>query len=147
MKVTSESVIQRITDIEHTFRDLEQKYSIGFQVNPPEKVADKAKHPISDAVVVQIKILIDIPEHVWSAIDDKNFLRASQLFILAQHIHYSVTFEVGQPILMQKYPLVSKQWCIMNNFRNIITEESKQTLQSLDLSADVWEIDYFLSFH
>lgn len=36
---------------------------------------------------MQIKILIYIPEQIWTAIDEKNFLRATQLFLLAQHIY------------------------------------------------------------
>ncbi|KAK0180195.1 hypothetical protein PV327_005864 [Microctonus hyperodae] len=136
MKQTTECVIQRITSIEDTFRALQQKYLIGFKIDPPEEITN-AKQNDSDSVIIQIKILMDIPEYIWSAIDNKDFLRASQLFILAQHINYSLTFEVGQAVLAQKYPIVTKQWSIINNFRRIISEECNYTLQLLDLSSEV----------
>lgn len=146
MKKTTENVIERITNVEDTFKILQQKYLIGFKIDPPENSIAKDKATVSaysDSVIVQIKILMDIPEHIWSAIDNKDLLRASQLFILAQHINYSLTFEVGKTILSQKYPIVPKQWSIIHNFRRIISEESNHTLQSIDLTADVREVTYF----
>ncbi|XP_011304064.1 conserved oligomeric Golgi complex subunit 1 isoform X1 [Fopius arisanus] len=137
MKRTSGDVIQRIAGIEDKFRELQQKYLIGFKLDPPEKPIGRLKSDVFDSVVVQIKILVDIPEYIWSAIDARDILRASQLFILGQHINYSLTFEIGQSVLNERYPLVGKQWCIINNFRSIISGECSKTLQSLDLTPGV----------
>lgn len=41
MKNTSENVISRITDIEVTFRQLQQKYLIGFKIDTPDKSSDR----------------------------------------------------------------------------------------------------------
>ncbi|XP_015110363.1 conserved oligomeric Golgi complex subunit 1 isoform X2 [Diachasma alloeum] len=136
MKRTSEEVTQRIAGIEDKFRELQQKYLIGFKLDPPEEPISRLKTDVSDSVVVQIKILMDIPEHIWSAIDDRDILRASQLFILGQHINYSLIFEIGQSVLNERYPLVAKQWCIINNFRSVISGECYKTLQSLDLTPE-----------
>ncbi|XP_034935180.1 conserved oligomeric Golgi complex subunit 1 isoform X2 [Chelonus insularis] len=137
MRKTTESVIQRIADIEDTFKDLNQKYLIGFKIDPPDESLSHEEKNVMDAVIVQIKILMDIPEHIWSAIDDKNLMRASQLFILAQHINYSLIFEVGQANLAQKYPVVTKQWSMISNFRRIIAEECHHILGSTDLTPEV----------
>lgn len=100
---------------------------------------------ISDSVVMQIKILMDIPEQIWSSIDAKDFLLATQLFLLAQHIHYSLKFEVGDENLATKYPIVSKQWGIINQFKSLIHSFCNDSLQSAELSKEV-KIKYFTYF-
>lgn len=81
---------------------------------------------------------MDIPEHIWSAIDAKDFLLASQLFLLAQHINFSLTFEVGDGELAIRYPIVAKQWGIINQFKSLILNFCKDALKSIDLSAEVY---------
>ena len=92
---------------------------------------------VSDSVVMQIKILMDIPEYIWSAIDSRDLLMAAQLYILAQHVNYSLTFEVGHSVLSHKYPIVAKQWSVIGHFKNVIFNECNDTLRSLDLSREV----------
>ncbi|XP_043288617.1 conserved oligomeric Golgi complex subunit 1 isoform X2 [Venturia canescens] len=137
MRETSKNVISRIADIEETFRDLQQKYLIGFKIDSSDNSSARDSDNISDSVVIQIKILMDIPEHIWSAIDNRDMLFASQLFILAQHVNYSLTFEIGQSVLAKNYPIVAKQWSIISHFRNVIFDQCNETLRSLDLSAEV----------
>lgn len=86
---------------------------------------------------MQIKILMDIPELIWSAIDSKDFLLASQLFLLAQHINYSLTIEEGEVNLLNKYPIVSKQWSIIDQFKNLIKNFCIDSLQSIELEIEV----------
>lgn len=137
MKTTTECVIKRMGAIEDTFKDLQQKYLIGFKIDPREKVLEKREFDSWDSIIVQIKILMDIPEYIWSAIDDRDLLKASQLFILAQHIHYTLILQVGHNPMKSKFPVVIKQWSSISNFRRIISEECNHTLQSIDLSPEV----------
>lgn len=88
-------------------------------------------------MVLQIKILIEIPECIWSAIDEKNFLLATQLFMLAQHMNYSLAIEVGESELSKRYPIASKQLVIINQFRIIIHNFCNNALLSVDLTEEV----------
>ncbi|XP_074110677.1 conserved oligomeric Golgi complex subunit 1 [Cotesia typhae] len=137
MKTTTECVIKRMGAVEDTFKDLQQKYLIGFKIDPREKVLEKREFDSWDAIIVQIKILMDIPEYIWSAIDDRDLLKASQLFILAQHIHYTLILQVGHNPMKSKFPVVIKQWSSISNFRRIISEECNHTLKSIDLSPEL----------
>lgn len=102
---------------------------------------------VSDSVVMQIKILMDIPEHIWSAIDNRDLVLAAQLFIVAQHINYSLMFEVGHSMLTRKYPIISKQWSIVSHFRSVIIGECNSTLRSLDLSMQVHSLFCLIEFY
>lgn len=136
MKITSEHVTSRIIDVEEKFRELQKKYLIGFKIESGE-IPGTGRHSrrLLDSVIVQIKILMDIPEHIWSSIERKDLLFASQLYLVAQHINYGLVLEVGNPELLQSYPIVSKQWDIIAQFKNIIFEESNKVLRSLDVEA------------
>lgn len=46
-------------------------------------------------------------------------------------------FEVGSTELAHKYPIVSKQWDVITQFKNIISNECNKRLQSLDVSTIV----------
>ncbi|XP_032451954.1 conserved oligomeric Golgi complex subunit 1 isoform X1 [Nasonia vitripennis] len=137
MKQTSESVVAKIVNIEKTFHDLQQKYLIGFKMHTEHVHSQRAPNQISDSVVMQIKILMDIPEQIWSAIDSKDFLLATQLFLLAQHINYSLKFEIGDANLASRYPIVSKQWGIINQFKSLIFNFCNDALQSVHLSKEL----------
>ncbi|XP_014207402.1 conserved oligomeric Golgi complex subunit 1 isoform X2 [Copidosoma floridanum] len=135
MQQTSEEIVTKIVNVQEKFSDLHQQYLIGFNMDAQQRSIPKETSDISDSVVMQIKILMDIPEQIWSAIDDKNFLLATQLFLLAQHINYSLTFEVGDDLPI-KYPIVSKQWSIINQFKNLINTFCIESLQSIELSTE-----------
>jgi len=80
---------------------------------------------------------MDIPQYIWTSIENQNLLFATQLYIIAQHINYSLMFEVGSTELSRKYPIVAKQWDVITQFKNIISNECNNILQSLDVSATV----------
>lgn len=79
------------------------------------------------------------------SIENQNLLFATQLYIIAQHINYSLMFELGNTELFHKYPIVSKQWDIIAQFKNIISNECNKILQSLDVLTivGIQIIDYF----
>ncbi|XP_076630007.1 conserved oligomeric Golgi complex subunit 1 isoform X2 [Colletes latitarsis] len=136
MKITSERVISRITNIEEKFRELQKKYLIGFKMDPVKNQTVSKVEGIQDSVIIQIKILMDISQHIWSSIESKNLLFATQLYLVAQHINYSLLFEVGTTELSKKYQIVSKQWDIISQFKNIILNECYNMLQSLDVQSE-----------
>lgn len=90
-----------------------------------------------DSVIIQIKILMDIPQYIWSSIENKDLLFATQLYLVAQHINYSLLFEVGNTDLVLKYPIVSKQWDVISQFKTIIFNECNNVLQSLNVQSGV----------
>ncbi|KAJ8688562.1 hypothetical protein QAD02_024357 [Eretmocerus hayati] len=137
MKQISETVVDSIVDVEKTFHELQQKYLIGFKMEVEAINQQREPKPVLDSVVTQIKVLMDIPEQIWSAIDHKNFLLAAQLYLLAQHIHYSLAFEVGESTLAHRYPIVSKQWDIISQFKALILGLCNNTLQSTDLTIEL----------
>ncbi|XP_015184927.1 PREDICTED: conserved oligomeric Golgi complex subunit 1 isoform X2 [Polistes dominula] len=135
MKFTAERISLRISQTEEKFRELQEKYLIGFKTDSVENQPTKKSEDIA-TVIIQIKILMDIPEFIWSNIESHNLLYATQLFILAQHIKYRLKFEIGNEELAVKYPIVFKQWDIIGQFKNIILRECDMILRSWNVSTE-----------
>ncbi|KOC62140.1 Conserved oligomeric Golgi complex subunit 1 [Habropoda laboriosa] len=137
MKITSERVIQRIFNIEYKFGELKNKYLIGFKIDPIQN-EDNSKNveDLQDSIIIQIKILMDVPQHIWSSIENKDLLFATQLYLIALNINYSLLFEVGAADLSIKYPIIFKQWDVISQFKTIIFNECNTVLQSLDVQPE-----------
>ncbi|KAK2584951.1 hypothetical protein KPH14_002543 [Odynerus spinipes] len=135
MKITAERITSRIAHTEEKFRELQEKYLIGFKTETVEHEAER-KSEDTAAIIIQIKILMDIPEYIWTHIEERNLLYATQLFILAQHIKYRLKFEIGNEELSVKYPIVLKQWEIIGQFKNIILRECDRILQLWNVSTE-----------
>lgn len=88
---------------------------------------------------------MDIPQYIWRNIENQNLLFATQLYIIAQHINYSLIFEAGSVELSNKYPIVLKQWDVIMQLKTIISNECNKILQSLDISTivGIQIINYF----
>lgn len=80
---------------------------------------------------------MDIPEQIWSSIDNCDFLKATQLFLLAQYINFSMSFVVGVNELAKEYPIVAKQWGVILQFKNSILNRIDKSLKSSNLETEV----------
>lgn len=41
----------------------------------------------AQVIAIQVKLLMEIPEKIWKCIERDDFVKASQLFIMARHIN------------------------------------------------------------
>lgn len=80
---------------------------------------------------------MDIPEYIWSNIESKNLIFASQLYIIGRFIYHDLLFEKGSYELENTYLIASKQWDVIKRFENIILNECNNVLQSLTVQAEV----------
>ncbi|XP_066581349.1 conserved oligomeric Golgi complex subunit 1 [Prorops nasuta] len=135
MKITSQCATTRISTLQNTFKELQKKYLIGFKMESIENICERRPNENFDSAIIQVRILMNIPEYIWSAIDDQNFVSATQLFLVAKYLNYSLKFEIGDTEIQEKYPIIFKQWDVICQLKSIILYECNRTLQSLDVSA------------
>ena len=78
------------------------------------------------ALAAQIKLLMDIPERLWSSIDNKDFVLATKLYLFARHIHTNLSLNDA---IMVSYPVIDRQWAAISQFQDIIGKGINDTLQ------------------
>ncbi len=109
------------------------------------------------ALAAQIKLLMDIPEMMWSSVDTRDFLRATKLFLFARHIHTNLSICEDT---LEDFPVIGRQWAAISQFHEAITngckvvmsdgngtvEDAVNSMVALSLLTGVSRQDIFKSF-
>uniref|UniRef100_A0A8D3AUB1 Conserved oligomeric Golgi complex subunit 1 n=1 Tax=Scophthalmus maximus TaxID=52904 RepID=A0A8D3AUB1_SCOMX len=123
MRQCSESVVQSIQDMHQYCHRLKQ-VKPGSQRQCQEKFYTMAS---------QIKLLLEIPERIWSAMEASQYLQATQLYLLCCHLHCLLQLETAtvghySPILT-RFPILVRQVATTGHFRSTILLDSRSLLR------------------
>lgn len=86
MKNTSQSVTDQISRVMGTCRSLNDQQLLGFKSEPQQFKSLDRQTSNYYGIVVQIKLLTELPELIWTCIDAEDYFVATQLFIFSRHI-------------------------------------------------------------
>nr|CAD7402535.1 unnamed protein product [Timema cristinae] len=141
MKKTAEGVISHIEEMSVKCQQLQLRQLYGFKADSAHiKSLSFSQHKNLYATAVQIKILVDIPEQIWSALEQENFILAAQLFLFARHISTGLQLQgsteggIDSQKVVQWFPVIVRQWSTISHFLHTILEGCQRTLQSHQLS-------------
>lgn len=76
-------------------------------------------------MAAQIKLLLEIPEHIWSSMESSQYLRATQLYLLCCHLHGYLHLEAGGPHyspVLARFPILVRQVAAAGHFRLMISK-------------------------
>ncbi|XP_073463000.1 conserved oligomeric Golgi complex subunit 1 [Aquarana catesbeiana] len=80
----------------------------------------------------QIKLLLEIPEKIWSSMESSQYLHATQLYLLCCHLHSLLQLDSStsrySPVLA-RFPILIRQVAAAGTFRSTILQESKALLK------------------
>ncbi|KAM8946544.1 conserved oligomeric Golgi complex subunit 1 isoform 2-T2 [Pelodytes ibericus] len=84
------------------------------------------------STAAQIKLLLEIPEKIWSAMEASQYLHATQLYLLCCHLHSLLQLDSSttrySPILA-RFPILVRQVAAAGTFRSTILQESRSLLK------------------
>ncbi|XP_032900183.1 conserved oligomeric Golgi complex subunit 1 isoform X1 [Amblyraja radiata] len=88
------------------------------------------------SMAVQIKLLLTMPEKIWSALESSHYLYATQMYLLCCHIHSILQLDSSRshysPVLA-RFPILVRQ-VTAGHFRSSILHESKTLLKGRAVS-------------
>ncbi|KAJ8251733.1 hypothetical protein GJAV_G00224550 [Gymnothorax javanicus] len=135
MRQCSESVVNSIQDMYRYCNKLKQGKTPAPASNKEETQRQTQEKFYSMAS--QIKLLLEIPERVWSAMEASRYLRATQLYLLCCHLHGLLGLEGGaahySPVLV-RFPILVRQVAAAGHFRATILLDSKSLLRGRAVS-------------
>lgn len=135
MRQCSESVVNSIQDMYRYCNKLKQGKTSAPATNKEETQRQTQEKFYSMAS--QIKLLLEIPERVWSAMEASRYLRATQLYLLCCHLHGLLGLEGGaahySPVLV-RFPILVRQVAAAGHFRATILLDSKSLLRGRAVS-------------
>uniref|UniRef100_A0A452TQD9 Conserved oligomeric Golgi complex subunit 1 n=1 Tax=Ursus maritimus TaxID=29073 RepID=A0A452TQD9_URSMA len=84
------------------------------------------------SMAAQIKLLLEIPERIWSSMEASQYLHATQLYLLCCHLHNLLQLDSSSsrysPVL-SRFPILIRQVAAASHFRSTILHESKMLLK------------------
>uniref|UniRef100_A0A8C7ATA6 Conserved oligomeric Golgi complex subunit 1 n=1 Tax=Neovison vison TaxID=452646 RepID=A0A8C7ATA6_NEOVI len=84
------------------------------------------------SMAAQIKLLLEIPEKIWSSMEASQYLHATQLYLLCCHLHNLLRLDCSgsrySPVL-SRFPILIRQVAAASHFRSTILHESKMLLK------------------
>ncbi|KAM4664663.1 conserved oligomeric Golgi complex subunit 1 isoform 2-T2 [Discoglossus pictus] len=129
MKKSSERVVGAVRDMEQYCGTLKGKTSLGTERGDHSTARSQEKFY---SMAAQIKLLLEIPEKIWSAMEASQYLHATQLYLLCCHLHSLLQLDSSSsrysPILA-RFPILIRQVAAAGNFRSTILQESKALLK------------------
>ncbi|NWI91240.1 COG1 protein, partial [Pitta sordida] len=83
----------------------------------------------------QLKLLLEVPEQVWGAVEGGRFLPAARLHLLGAHLRRQLQLESARssPVL-GRFPILLRQVAAASHLRSTILQESKSLLKSRAVS-------------
>uniref|UniRef100_A0A672SPT0 Conserved oligomeric Golgi complex subunit 1 n=1 Tax=Sinocyclocheilus grahami TaxID=75366 RepID=A0A672SPT0_SINGR len=133
MRQCSESVVQSIQDMFRYCNKLKQSKHAPQSSGKAEKQSQEKFYTMAS----QIKLLLEIPERVWSAMESSQYLQATQLYLLCCHLHSQLHLEGRghqySPVLSH-FPILVRQVAAAGHFRSTILLESKSVLRGRAVS-------------
>ncbi|XP_036125075.1 conserved oligomeric Golgi complex subunit 1 isoform X1 [Molossus molossus] len=89
------------------------------------------------SMAAQIKLLLEIPEHIWSSMEASRYLHATQLYLLCCRLHSLLQLDSSgsrySPVL-SRFPILIRQVAAASHFRSTILHESKMLLKCQSVS-------------
>uniref|UniRef100_A0A673IKQ6 Conserved oligomeric Golgi complex subunit 1 n=1 Tax=Sinocyclocheilus rhinocerous TaxID=307959 RepID=A0A673IKQ6_9TELE len=135
MRQCSESVVQSIQDMFRYCNKLKQSKHASQSCGKAE--GQKQSQDKFYTMASQIKLLLEIPERVWSAMESSQYLQATQLYLLCCHLHSQLHLEGRghqySPVLSH-FPILVRQVAAAGHFRSTILLESKSVLRGRAVS-------------
>ncbi|KAL0579449.1 hypothetical protein V5O48_002555 [Marasmius crinis-equi] len=139
----STSIISIARSSKHVINALEETRTAILAQEKPSLHSKPTSARGNDA---HIKLLLDVPEHLWRLMEKKKYFTAAWLFLLSRVVHRALIRDDGsdeetwnsQGIdVLDQFPLVQRQWEHVSSFRQQIIVRAKQSLQEYATSSEV----------
>ncbi|TKS92305.1 Conserved oligomeric [Collichthys lucidus] len=135
MRQCSESVVQSIQDMHQYCHKLKHGKTSVASSRQENQMQWQEKFYI---MASQIKLLLEIPERIWSAMEASQYLQATQLYLLCCHLHSQLQLEAAtggnySPVLA-RFPILVRQVATTGHFRSTILLDSRSLLRGRAVS-------------
>ncbi|XP_071171265.1 conserved oligomeric Golgi complex subunit 1-like [Mytilus edulis] len=134
MKNSAQNVMSSIAKMEDMCKQLKEHHMVKGSSyhtrSQPDQLQKRKKEVKFYGVASQIKLLLDMPEKIWSSLDDKDYLTATRHYLLSRHIHTSLQLESQHSTdLLSWFPVLTRQWAAISHFRSTILSGCRGTLK------------------
>ncbi|KAF5299103.1 hypothetical protein FQR65_LT09461 [Abscondita terminalis] len=134
MKNVSEDIVYNIESI------IEKcEYLIAGTVNedePIESVVPTITPKVIQerTIIIEIRLAMAINSQIWIALEEEDFSKAAQLYLLAQHIH--IGLQLLNKDILNRLPILKRTKADIDVLRQRILKRTKEKLQTVELNVE-----------
>lgn len=99
-----------------------------------EEERNRAAHRERYHVALQVKLLVDAPEQIWSSVEANDYLKATLLYTRAEQAHSRLVHNPAFAQLLKSIPLMPRQWSLISQFPSEIRQNARAQLQKSGVS-------------
>ncbi|XP_057716981.1 conserved oligomeric Golgi complex subunit 1 isoform X1 [Corythoichthys intestinalis] len=133
MRQSSGSVVQSIQDMYQYCNQLKQG-----KTRVTTHTAESQQQDKFYTMASQIKLLLEIPERIWSAVEASQYLQATRLYLLCCRLHSLLQLEAATGGLyspaLARFPILVRQVATTGHFRSTILLDSRSLLRGRAVS-------------
>ncbi|XP_019615207.1 PREDICTED: conserved oligomeric Golgi complex subunit 1-like [Branchiostoma belcheri] len=127
MKNSANNVGQAVSSMDKYCQQLQKNKKNHARENM--EAAKKKEHDAFYSIAAEIKLLLDMPERIWSSLEADELLSAARLYLLSHHIMTSLHLDSPSPppstqTLLAFFPILSRQWSYISHFKVAILQYS-----------------------
>ncbi|XP_035665798.1 conserved oligomeric Golgi complex subunit 1-like [Branchiostoma floridae] len=135
MKNSANNVGQAVSSMDKYCQQLQKNKKNHARENM--EAAKKKEHDAFYSIAAEIKLLLDMPEKIWSSLEADELLSAARLYLLSRHIMTSLHLDSPSPppstqSLLTFFPILSRQWSYISHFKVAILKNARNMLKNPD---------------
>ncbi|XP_066273879.1 conserved oligomeric Golgi complex subunit 1-like isoform X1 [Branchiostoma lanceolatum] len=135
MKNSANNVGQAVSSMDKYCQQLQKNKKNHARENM--EAAKKKEHDAFYSIAAEIKLLLDMPERIWSSLEADELLSAARLYLLSHHIMSSLHLDSPSPppsaqSLLAFFPILSRQWSYISHFKVAILQNARNMLKKPD---------------
>ncbi|KAL5005428.1 hypothetical protein ScPMuIL_018884 [Solemya velum] len=138
MQVSAENVTKSFEHIDQMCTELKNNYLVKgsslHQRTKAELDQKKKNEAMFYGVASQIKLLLDMPEKIWSALDSRDYLTAARLYLLSRHINTSLHLDSQHSShICSWFPVLTRQWVAISHFKPTVLQGCRAMLKEASI--------------
>ncbi|XP_068241902.1 conserved oligomeric Golgi complex subunit 1-like [Palaemon carinicauda] len=151
MQESANAICKNIQTMEGLCESLQQRGLIGFKTKSHPVIGNDRSSTSGNhhSLAVQVKLLVTIPETLWSLTEHGQYLQATQLLLLAHHTHTALQLSPNAAKVTSWFPVIERQWASITQFRstivrgcsNLISTEVDDTQAVLDAMVSIMLVE------
>jgi len=144
MKKSTEKVTESILKIQSLCQNLKQtcnsvnvRSGAHIPNNNNTDIFSKSEQSQLFGSAVNLKLLMDMPEKIWSGLDSGQYLLSTRQYLLSRHVYTVVQLDSHTTHLTAHFPILTHQWNIISHFRSTILQTCRARLKDINASDQI----------
>ncbi|XP_071794705.1 conserved oligomeric Golgi complex subunit 1-like [Asterias amurensis] len=138
MKACTEKIVTAVQGMQGYCSKLQKTHMTkGVLASPRINKDERSPKNEFYAIASQTKLLMDMPEKIWSAVENSEHLKAAELYLLSCHIVSSLQLDGNtqqSAKLLAWFPVLSRQWAAISHFKAGILQSCRKLLKNGSVS-------------